>query len=115
MKRNNPKLRWAKTTGAAVRLRSRKRGEAAQITPEWLYENAPDRCPLLGIELRYDNDASMADSATVDRRDNDLGYTPDNCWIISMKANRIKTNASLDELERVVTNLRRLMSNPYAA
>jgi hypothetical protein len=38
----------------------------------------------------------------VDRLDNDKGYTPDNIRVISMRANDIKSNATLDELEAVV-------------
>ena len=108
-------MRWARHAVGNLRVRAKARGETATITRDWLYENAPDTCPLLGVELRYDNDASVADSAAVDRKDNSLGYTPDNCWIISMKANRIKSNATLEELELVAANLRRLGVNPYAA
>lgn len=39
-----------------------------------------------------------------------LGYVPGNVWIICNKANRIKSNATIDELERIVSGLRAKMS-----
>ncbi len=93
-------------TRNATTARSRKRGEISELTIDWLTENAPDTCPLLGIQLRYDRNSMGVDSAAVDRIDNDIGYTQANSWVISTKANRIKTNATCEELELVAKNFR---------
>lgn len=58
----------------------------------------PTHCPLLGIKLskgRGERDAVPS----LDRLDNTKGYTPDNVWVISYKANRMKNSATLEELD----------------
>lgn len=45
-------------------------------------------------------------SASIDRIDNDKRYVKGNVWIISTKANRIKSNATLAELELLVSKLK---------
>ena len=42
---------------------------------------------------------------SVDRINPALGYTEDNVWVISFRANTIKQNASLIELERLLAAL----------
>jgi hypothetical protein len=37
-------------------------------------------------------------SPSLDRVDNSKGYTKDNVWVISQLANKMKNNASLDQL-----------------
>lgn len=69
----------------------------------------PDKCPLLGIAIK-DNTGNgrgnCRDSPSLDRLHSDKGYTPDNVWVISNRANEIKSNATLEELELITTNLR---------
>jgi hypothetical protein len=69
----------------------------------------PNKCPLLGIEIK-DNTGNgrgnCRDSPSLDRLDSSKGYTPDNVWVISNRANEIKSNATLEELETIAANLR---------
>lgn len=66
----------------------------------------PEYCPLLGIKLVPNTvKGPLPSSPTLDRLDPTKGYTPDNIWVISARANRIKNDATIDELERVVKNL----------
>ncbi|GAG13815.1 unnamed protein product, partial [marine sediment metagenome] len=44
-------------------------------------------------------------SPSVDRINPNKGYTPENCWIISHKANRIKSNATVCEIRMVAEGL----------
>lgn len=69
----------------------------------------PEVCPLLGIKLQRNKNRGRpsANSPTLDRKDSRLGYTKENVWVISNKANRAKNNLSLEELELLVTNMRR--------
>ena len=106
LKASNPKLKWAHMVRNATTARSRKRGESSEIFVDWLLENAPTHCPLLGIELRYDHDKTRDDSPALDRIDNTIGYRPDNCWVVSHRANRIKNDATVEELETLTKNLR---------
>ncbi len=69
-------------------------------------------CPLLGIELDYSNDkggvgTAKANSPSLDRINPKKGYTPDNVWVISRRANAIKNDASLEEIEMIAKNLRK--------
>lgn len=57
----------------------------------------PTHCPLLGTLL--DTYAENVDvHPSIDRIDPALGYVPGNVWIISHRANRIKSNATFAEL-----------------
>lgn len=109
LKESNPKLRWAKYTKNAAKARAKKNGIFFDLTETQVFGIVADRCPLLGIELSYTNLTSQANSAALDRIDNDLGYVHGNVWVISMLANRIKTNASLGQLETLTRNWRRLV------
>jgi thymidylate synthase ThyX len=56
-------------------------------------------CPILGIELDYNSTSADIDNApSLDRIDSAKGYTADNTWVISNKANRMKNDADREEL-----------------
>lgn len=65
----------------------------------------PAHCPLLGIKLEKQNNNVSDNSPTLDRIDNSKGYVVGNIMVISFKANRIKSNATFDELSTLVENL----------
>ena len=75
------------------------------LTVEWLLENLTDECPVFKIPFSFTRDKHYYDSPTVDRIDNNRGYTRDNCWIISGRANRLKGESSLDEMALGFKNL----------
>lgn len=64
-------------------------------------------CPLLGLPLDFSKRGKgpAPNSPTIDRIDPSIGYVPGNVWVISHKANTIKSNATLHQLEVLVTNL----------
>ena len=106
LKAVDPKRRWAQMALAASKQRAKASGLPHALTLDWLLSSAPDVCPLLEVDLRYDNTRSHHDSPAVDRIDSSGGYTPDNCWVVSMLANRIKSNATLEQVELVAKNMR---------
>lgn len=61
----------------------------------------PKLCPVLGIPLSWSSRITD-NTPSVDRVDNSKGYTKDNIRIISMRANRIKSQASAEELRLVL-------------
>lgn len=63
----------------------------------------PKVCPVLGIEIFYGESGCSPNSPSVDRIDNNKGYTKDNIIVISNRANFIKRDATLDELEKIVS------------
>lgn len=73
--------------------------------------NSTPVCPLLGIPLDYSagyGRGQQPNTASLDRKDSTKGYTKANCWIISHKANRMKNDATTDELKLLVQALERL-------
>jgi hypothetical protein len=58
----------------------------------------PSHCPVLGIELNYFSEVMSNNSPSLDRFDPNGGYVKGNVVVISMRANRLKMNASPDEL-----------------
>jgi hypothetical protein len=68
----------------------------------------PKYCPVLGIELKRSKGTVGDASPTLDRFVPALGYVPGNVAVISMLANRIKTNATSEQIELVLKWLRRV-------
>jgi hypothetical protein len=56
----------------------------------------PSECPILKVPFEYGTEYAMS----LDRRDNFKGYVPGNVWVISKKANSMKSNATPDELRK---------------
>ena len=66
----------------------------------------PEVCPVMGLKLVYtlrEQGRSYSDSPSYERIDNELGYTPNNTRIISMKANTMKNSGTLLDLKKLVT------------
>lgn len=93
------------------RYRARKNGIAHSISASDIL--VPTHCPLLGIPLIRNPQRTSDGSATIDRIDPLLGYVPGNVRVISYKANRIKSNATADELRMLAVNLRRALDERY--
>lgn len=70
---------------------------------------APEFCPVLGVPLDYTSTDCSPNSATLDRIDPSKGYVRGNVAIISFKANRIKSNATPEELEAIAAWARKVM------
>ena len=66
--------------------------------------NIPERCPVFGWIFEMNGDKDKAPS--VDRIDSSRGYTKDNIQIISWRANDLKSDGTLEELEKLVEFLR---------
>lgn len=71
----------------------------------------PSHCPILGIPLQHGFESGRDTSPSVDRIDTTKGYTKDNIHIISYKANRIKSNATPEELIAIGKYLVNLRDN----
>ena len=87
--------------------RAKQKGLEFAITVEDI--TIPETRPFLGIPL-FVNDSKIGDnSPTLDRLDNSKGYIPGNVITVSYKANRMKSNATLEELRLLVENLSKLL------
>lgn len=72
--------------------------------------NVPERCPLLDTILKVGSGVQTPASPTLDRIENDKGYVPGNVWVISLRANRLKGDATPDELTRIAAGVHRILS-----
>ena len=66
----------------------------------------PEYCPLLGIPILFKGKKVHDGSPSLDRIDTTKGYIKGNVWIISHRANTIKSNATLEELQCIAKNLK---------
>ena len=67
----------------------------------------PDLCPILGVPLEIgEGKGPKPYSPSLDKIDPDKGYVKGNTIVISMRANQIKSNASLKEIEKVYQYLK---------
>lgn len=85
---------------ADARKRAKAKGMEYSICKEDI--TIPDRCPVLGIPLSVGDGKRHNGSPSIDRVDNSRGYTVDNVRVISMRANMIKNDATLEELKAIV-------------
>ena len=92
--------------------RAKRKGIPFSITIDDII--IPETCPLLGIPLISTNDKSDPRNPSLDQKVPGKGYTPDNIWVISSRANWIKCDASLQELELLVENLKCFSSSSHS-
>lgn len=70
----------------------------------------PELCPLLNIPIFVTNEKIGPNSPSIDRIENNKGYIKGNVLVVSHKANTAKGNLSLQELELLVRNLKRVLN-----
>jgi len=106
---NNPELILLK----GARSRAKRDTLPFNISIEDI--NIPKTCPILGIPIVLSSERMEkkyhSGSPSIDKIVPKLGYVKGNIQVISMRANIMKSNASLDELERFCTNILKLISN----
>jgi hypothetical protein len=73
----------------------------------------PTHCPIFGVELEYAGEKGLnrPNMASIDKIIPALGYVVGNVAIISRRANTIKNDASLEDLEALASWLRRRLNN----
>jgi hypothetical protein len=70
----------------------------------------PEYCPVLGIKLKFGINSDKNSSPSIDRIDNAQGYLKHNIRVISHRANTLKRDATLEEIEKVFKWLKTTMS-----
>jgi hypothetical protein len=105
---NNPKQIMLN----AARERAKENGYACTITTADIV--IPEFCPLLGIRLERKQGGNVqASSPSLDKIKPKLGYVPGNVWVISHRANSLKGNATLQELQTLTANLAKKHTFPW--
>jgi hypothetical protein len=80
-----------------AKARAKKNGIPFSITYDTMV--VPEVCPVFKIPLQCGRGTRTDNSPTLDRIDPSLGYTEDNVRVISWRANRLKSNMTVGELE----------------
>ncbi len=89
------------------RIRAKRKGILHTINTKYLQLIWPkdNRCPVLGnlFEMGYKNGKSKNLSPSLDRRIvPKKGYIPGNLFIVSDIVNRLKSDASLEDMEKIL-------------
>ena len=91
-------------------IRAKKKNIQCTLTIQDLFELIPKNmmCPVLNIPLFWGNSGkgNRNNSPSIDKINPNLGYTKDNVCIISWRANMLKSNATLDEMEAIYLYMR---------
>ena len=66
----------------------------------------PEFCPILGVRLIRAVKRAKDNSASYDRINPSIGYTPVNTWVISFRANYLKQNKVFRTTDEMVTYCR---------
>lgn len=106
LRKNNPaKMLWHSTR---KRAKGYANGRKLEFTLKVSDIIVPAVCPILGIPLYFacEEVGSKANrwnehTPSIDRIDSSRGYTPDNIVVVSWRANRIKCDATVEELRRI--------------
>lgn len=97
-KRNIIHILWKRTKDRAI-----KKGYEFNLKESDII--IPELCPILEIPIFCGERSNYNNSPTIDRVDNNKGYTKDNIKIISMLANTMKNSASIEELKAFCKNI----------
>ena len=92
-----------------ARQRARKAGLEFSLSLEWLETQDLTRCPISKRPFTWKKDRTRTTSTgrghidttqspSIDRIDSSLGYTPENCWVISRRMNTLKNDSHYREL-----------------
>lgn len=90
-----------------IKIRCDKEGIPFTITLDDLLP-LPERCPVFDTPLDYfkEGGGPSNSSPSIDRIVPELGYVPENVKIISFEANRLKNNADIKQLEKIVNYMK---------
>jgi len=100
----NPKNRMVNS----ARERAQMLGLPFNITVEDI--DVPTICPVLGIQMMVGRYADRDSSPSLDRIIPELGYVRGNVAVISFRANRIKSDGDITELEKVLSWMKKMSS-----
>ena len=75
-----------------------------------IFEKCGDKCPVFGFKFNKNSTKNNRDYApSLDRIDPKKGYTKENTIVVSMLANRIKTDAKIEDIGKVYNFYKKLI------
>jgi len=113
-KRNERTAKWhrgnpARSYVLAAKGRANRQDVPFDLQPEDII--FPETCPILGIPLFFSQRGRTNNTPSIDRVIPAKGYVKGNIEIISWRANRLKNDASFEELEKLVEYMRKYNDN----
>jgi hypothetical protein len=90
-----------------ARDRAKEKNIPFDITAEDII--IPETCPVLGIQLQIGEKVACNNSPSLDRIKPELGYVKGNIQVLSHRANTLKSNATIEELEKVLEHLKKIV------
>jgi hypothetical protein len=103
-RRRDPRV----TMYSGAKQRAKKRGLEFSLSIEDIV--IPVHCPVLGIKIEQGDRQLHLNAPTLDRIDPSKGYTKENVLVVSWRANRLKSDATLDEMEKLYQFYKEVMS-----
>lgn len=88
----------------AAKQRSRKKNLVFDIEIDDII--VPEVCPVFGTPFSFGIGRACSTSPTLDRKDSTKGYVKDNVQVISWRANDLKKDATIEELQAIVEYMR---------
>jgi len=103
---------YVETIWSRSKSRAKKAGIEFTLTRNDVSEmSIPVTCPVLGIPLCMERGERSDNSLSIDRIDSSQGYTPDNVVFVSWKVNRLKNDATIEEMRKMVTFYENLLED----
>ncbi|MFZ4795885.1 MAG: hypothetical protein ACOYMA_00230 [Bacteroidia bacterium] len=95
-------VKWAKLKVSDLKRRAKNKNLKFDLDYDDIINIIPYnfKCPILGFDLKFSSIDRML-RPSIDRIIPEEGYVKNNIQLISLKANSIKNNASIDELKQV--------------
>lgn len=92
------------------RVKSRAKSQGIPFNIDETDIVIPEVCPVLGLKLVLSNQGQgyHPDSPSLDKINPSKGYVKGNVRVISARANLLKNDATVEELERVLWDLKQL-------
>ena len=101
--------RRALTTRIISLAQGRAEASGLEFTIGRQHVVVPIYCPVLGLELKTEEGPMADNSPTLDRIDPSKGYVPGNVVVVSARANRLKSNATIRELRNIASFYQQLI------
>jgi hypothetical protein len=91
-----------KTLYNSLKASAKKRNIEFNLTlHEFNRITIPITCPVLNIPIFFNNGRVQDNSISFDRKDSSKGYSFDNIVVVSFRVNKLKSNATFDEIEKI--------------
>lgn len=93
--------------------RAKSRAKSKNIDFDLTVEDIiiPNQCPVLGIYLQFNTGHNRNNTPSLDRIDNAQGYIKGNVRVISMRANRLKSDATIEEIKAILSYMEQHTEN----